>query len=111
MPRPRGGRAQVASALKLLAEIESGKTYPYQYVCFRVTDYRSEAHPDLLIRGDDLRHDLELFARRVERSLPALPIEQTVEPMLTLDEVSKRVQRLDEDNFPLAGKGSGLPGG
>jgi len=83
-------QAQVASALKLLAEIDSSKTYPYQYVCFRVTEYRSEAHSDLLIGGEDLRHDLELFARRVERSLPALPIEQTVEPMLTLDEVSKR---------------------
>jgi RNA polymerase sigma factor (sigma-70 family) len=44
----------------------------------------------VLIVGDVLRHDLELFIRRVEKSLPALPIEQTVEPMLTLDEVSKR---------------------
>ncbi len=87
---PARRQAQVSSALKLLAEIESGKRYPYQYVCFRVTEYRSEAHPELLIGGDDLRHDLELFARRVERSLPALPIEQMVEPMLTLDEVSKR---------------------
>jgi RNA polymerase sigma factor (sigma-70 family) len=81
---------QVARAEKLLAEIEPGKTYPYQYVCFRVTDYRSTAHPDLMIPGDALRHDLTLFARRVERSIPAVPIEQAVEPMLTLDEVSKQ---------------------
>jgi len=87
---PMRRQAQVASALKLLTEIESGKPYPYQYVCFRVTEYRSESHQDLLIVGDDLRHDLELFIRRVERSLPALPIEQSVEPMLTLEEVSKR---------------------
>src|SRR5207247_9208973 len=48
------------------------------------------AHPNLRISGDDLRHDLGLFIRRVERSVPAVPIDQTVEPVLTLDEVSKR---------------------
>ncbi len=83
-------QTQVTAALKLLGEIESGKQYPYQYVCFRLTDFRSDTHPDLLISGDALRHDLELFARRVEKSVPPLPIEQAVEPMLTLEEVSKR---------------------
>jgi RNA polymerase sigma factor (sigma-70 family) len=87
---PARRQAQAAAALKLLAEIDPAKSYPYQYVCFRVTDYRSEAHPDLMIPGDVLRHDLELFARRVEKSVPPLPIEQSVEPMLTLEEVSKR---------------------
>ena len=87
---PARRQAQIASARKLLSEIESERKYPYQYVCFRVTEYRSEANPDLMIAGAALRHDLELFIRRVEKSLPALPIEQTVEEMLTLDEVSKR---------------------
>src|SRR5262245_26885379 len=83
-------QAQVSAALKLLAEIEPGKSYPYQYVCYRLTEFRSAAHADLLIPGEVLRHDLELFARRVEKSVPAVPIEQSVEPMLTLEEVSKR---------------------
>jgi RNA polymerase sigma factor (sigma-70 family) len=87
---PARRQEQVARAERLLAEVESGRAYPYQYVCFRVTDYRSDAHPDLLIPGDDLRNDLTLFIRRVERSVPAVPIEQTVEPMLTLDEVSRQ---------------------
>ena len=81
---------QVARAEKLLAEIDPTRAYPYQYVCFRLTEYRSDAHADLLIAGDDLRHDLGLFIRRVERSVPAVPIEQAVEPMLTLEEISKR---------------------
>jgi RNA polymerase primary sigma factor len=83
-------QTQVAAALKLFGEIEPEKSYPYQYVCFRLTEFRSDAHADLRIPGDQLRHDLELFARRVEKSVPALPIEQTIEPMLTLDEVSRR---------------------
>jgi len=87
---PARRQEQVARAEKLLAEIDPAKSYPYQYVCFRVTDYRSDAHPDLLIPGDALRHDLGLFIRRVERSLPAVPLDQTVEPMLTLEEVSRQ---------------------
>ena len=87
---PARRQAQVTAAQKLLAEIEPAKDYPYQYVCFRVTEYRSNAHADLLIPGELLRHDLDLFIRRVEKSIPPLPIEQAIEPMLTLDEVSKR---------------------
>ena len=83
-------QAQIANAQRLLREIEPGKAYPYQYVCFRVCEFRSDAHPDLRLTGDALRHDLALFIRRVERSLPAQPAGQSVEAMLTLDEVSAR---------------------
>jgi RNA polymerase sigma factor (sigma-70 family) len=87
-------QAQIANAQKLLGEIESGKTYPFSYVSFRITDYRPDyrpgTRPDPLLTGDDLRHDLAQFIRRVERSVPAVPAEQSIEPMLTLEEVSKR---------------------
>jgi RNA polymerase sigma factor (sigma-70 family) len=87
---PARRQEQVARAEKLLAEIDPHRVYPYQFVCYRVTDYRSDAHPDLLIPGADLKHDLALFVKRVERSLPPLPIELAAEPMLTLDEVSRQ---------------------
>jgi RNA polymerase sigma factor (sigma-70 family) len=86
---PARRQAQVAAAQKLLAEIEPAKSYPYQYVCFRITDYWPDALSELVIPGEVLRHDLELFIRRVEKSVPPLPIEQAVEPMLTLDEMSQ----------------------
>jgi RNA polymerase primary sigma factor len=81
---------QVERAEKLLAEIEPARTYPYQFVCFRITDFRSDSHPDLMIPGGELKHDLLLFIKRLERSIPALPIEQAVEPMLTLEQISKQ---------------------
>ena len=87
---PARRAAQIANARQLMAEVESGKAYPYSYVSFRVTDFRSDAHPDLRFAGNDLRHDLALFIRRVERSVPPQPVEQTVESMFTLEEVSKR---------------------
>lgn len=77
-------------AEKLLSEIQLQKMYPYQFVCFRITDYRSDSHKELLISGADLKHDLALFVKYVERSLPPLPIDLAAEPMLTIDEVSKQ---------------------
>jgi len=87
---PARREAQIGNAQKLMGEIDPDKAYPYAYVSFRVTDFRSDAHAELLIPGADLRHDLALFIRRVGRSVPPVPVEQAVEPMLTLEEVSKR---------------------
>jgi RNA polymerase sigma factor (sigma-70 family) len=81
---------QMAKAEKLLAEVDPAKQYPYAFVCFRLTDFRSDANADVLIPGAQLKHDLALFIQRVERSLPPLPIELAAEPMLSLDEVSKQ---------------------
>jgi RNA polymerase primary sigma factor len=70
-------REQAARVRQLLGEIEPGKKYPYQFVCFRVTDYRPDSYPDLLIDGADLAHDLPLMARLLD------PV--------TLNELSKRL--------------------
>src|SRR5947209_7978161 len=82
-------RAQFERAGQLLAEVASPKNYPYPFVCYRVTGFRSDAYPDLLVPGEDLRHDLKLLYERLDRSLPALPIEQAAEPLLTLAQVSR----------------------
>src|SRR5215213_6546859 len=58
---PARRQEQVDRAERLVAEIDPGKQYPYQWVCFKVTEYRSDAHADLLIPGPLLRHDLALF--------------------------------------------------
>ena len=53
VPPPRR-LEQMRQAERLLAEIADSKQYPYQYVCFRITDYRPEAYPDMVIGGEDL---------------------------------------------------------
>jgi RNA polymerase sigma factor (sigma-70 family) len=82
-------RAQFERTGKLLGEIDSVKNYPYPFVCYRLTGFRSDAYADLLISGEDLRNDLRLLYDRLDRSLPALPIEQAAEPLLTLAQVSR----------------------
>jgi len=70
---------QMARAQQLLCEVESGKQYPYQFICYRITEYRPESYPDLLIEGSELAHDLVLL------------IEALDEPVVTLEELSKRL--------------------
>ena len=72
-----------------LAEIDPSRHYPYPFVCYRVTGFRSDAYSDLLVPGDALRHDLKLLIDRLDRSLPAVPIDEVPEPVLTLEQVSK----------------------
>jgi RNA polymerase sigma factor (sigma-70 family) len=82
-------RAQFERAGQLLAAVDAGKNYPYPFVCYRITGFRSAAYADLLIPGEDLRHDLRRLIDRLDRSLPPLPIEQAAEPLLTLAQVSR----------------------
>ena len=80
---------QLDRAEDLLAEIDVNRAYPYQYVCFRVTDYRSDAYPDLLLPGDELVHDLRLFIEELSASA-SISMSEAGEPVLTVEEVSDR---------------------
>src|SRR5262245_2226669 len=75
---------QLARAEKLLAEIDAEKEYPYQYVCFRITEFRPETYPGLVLGGADLEHDLGLVIAKLARSLPAMPVESLNEPVYSL---------------------------
>ncbi|HLJ96372.1 MAG TPA: RNA polymerase subunit sigma-70, partial [Gemmataceae bacterium] len=81
--------AQLARAERLLAEIEPAKQYPYQYICFRITDYRPDSYPELLVDGADLEHDLYLLIEALARSTPAVPVETVPEPVLTTEQISQ----------------------
>src|SRR5580698_6175445 len=83
---------QLDRARTLLAQIKPNRTYPYQFVCYRITNFRSEDHPNLLITGEDLRNDLNQFLERMARTLQAASLEMPAEPMLSLAEVSKRLK-------------------
>jgi RNA polymerase sigma factor (sigma-70 family) len=88
-PAPR--LAHLGRAERLLAEIDAHKEYPYQYVVFRLTEYRPDAYPELLISGQDLIHDLGALIAELARSMPAVPVESVSEHVLTLDEISKKL--------------------
>jgi len=82
---------QLARAEQLLAEIDPAKQYPYQFVCYRITDFRPESYADLLLQGRDVREDLYVFMAELSRTLPAVPVEEATEPVWTLEQISKRL--------------------
>jgi RNA polymerase primary sigma factor len=81
---------QLSKAQILLTETEPSRIYPYSYIVFRLTDYRSDDTAELNISGEDLKQDLGLFIHFVEKSLPPVPIELVAETMLSLEEVSEK---------------------
>ncbi|MCH5374195.1 MAG: RNA polymerase subunit sigma-70, partial [Planctomycetes bacterium] len=56
---------QLERAERLLVEIDPLKTYSYEYLCFRITDYRPELSPQMTLSGEEARHDVRLFVEDV----------------------------------------------
>jgi RNA polymerase primary sigma factor/RNA polymerase sigma factor len=80
---------QVEAAERLISEIDPEKTYPYDYVCFRVTGYRPEAGENPKILGDDLLHDLRLLVEDLSDSAD-MSAENIGEQVLTVEELAKQ---------------------
>lgn len=76
-------------AEELLAEIDSNRHYPFEFLCFRITGYRPDTTSLLVMAGEDVRHDLRLLLRDLAATV-SQPIEEASEPVLTVAEVSER---------------------
>ncbi len=82
---------QLARGEKLLVEIDEAREYPFQYVCYRITEFRPESYPNLLISGADLVHDLGLFLGNLADSMPPMTAEEVNEPVFTMEEFSRKL--------------------
>jgi RNA polymerase primary sigma factor len=80
---------QIDRAEQLLGEIEDVKRYPYEYLCFRITGFRPDGWPALVLEGADVQHDLRLFVEDLSATARQA-VEQVTEPVLTVAEVSRR---------------------
>jgi RNA polymerase primary sigma factor/RNA polymerase sigma factor len=80
---------QVDRAERLLAELDPARTYPYEYICFRITDYRPDSNPSLKVPGEDASHDLRLFVEDLSDAAN-VPAEAAGEPVLTVEDVSRQ---------------------
>jgi len=80
---------QLERAEQLLGEIDQSKVYPYDYLCFRITGFRPEGRTALTLEGSEVESDLRLFVEDLSATL-RLPVEQVAEPVLTVDEVSRK---------------------
>lgn len=80
---------QLDRAERFLAELDPTRTYPFQLVCYRITEYRPERYPDLVLTGEELAHDLRLFIDALSASAN-IPVAMAGEPILTVEDLSRR---------------------
>ncbi len=80
---------QMDQAEQLVHELDPGRTYHYRDISEKVTGFRSELYPDLLIDGKDAVHDLRLFVDDLSASAN-LPVEKAGEPVLTVNDLSEK---------------------
>jgi RNA polymerase primary sigma factor/RNA polymerase sigma factor len=79
---------QVENAERLMGEISPDKTYPYEFVCFRVTGFRPSATPHLAVGGEDLERDLQRFIEDVSDAAN-VRVEEAGQPVYTVDDLSR----------------------
>jgi RNA polymerase primary sigma factor/RNA polymerase sigma factor len=86
---PRDKKLEQANrAERLLSELEKEKDYSYEYLCYRITDYRPDAAPKVTMSGQEAMHDLRLFVEDVWDAAN-VRVEDVGEPVHTVDELSK----------------------
>jgi RNA polymerase primary sigma factor/RNA polymerase sigma factor len=78
----------VNRAEKLLAELDLSRSYPYEFLCYRIAEYRPETAAGVVVSGKDVAHDLRLFVEDVSDSAN-VPVEDAGEPVHTVEELSK----------------------
>lgn len=79
---------QVNRTEKLLGELEPARTYTYEYLCHRITEYRPESFPNLKLTGEAAGHDLRLFVEDLSDAAD-VQAEKAGEKVLTVDELSR----------------------
>ena len=68
---------QLAAAEELLRIAEPGQVYPFEFICFRITEYRLRTvSAEKLVKGDELIGDLRVFIDSLSRLLSLVAAEQ-----------------------------------
>jgi RNA polymerase primary sigma factor len=87
---PRDARlAQIERIEKVLEALDTSRDYPYQDLCYRITEYKPEMYPDLVVNGAEAAHDLRLLIEDLSDSAD-IQAENSPEQVLTVEDVSRR---------------------
>jgi RNA polymerase sigma factor (sigma-70 family) len=87
---PRQVRVRVLESIEeLIAEITSEKTYPFDYVVFRVTAHRPESVSPLVLSAEDAERELAYMLYEVGRSV-TVAAESISEQVLSVEEVASK---------------------
>jgi RNA polymerase primary sigma factor/RNA polymerase sigma factor len=79
---------QVDRAERLLNELDPAKTYSYEYLCYRITDYRPDLTIPQTMSGEEARHDVRLFVEDVSDAAN-MRVEDIGEPVHSVEDLSR----------------------
>ncbi|RMF38971.1 MAG: sigma-70 family RNA polymerase sigma factor [Planctomycetota bacterium] len=86
---PKARRLEQADrAERLLHELDAKRSYPYEFIYYRITEFRPEENSRKLISGEDAAHDLRLFVEDVTDSAD-VRVEEVTEPVHTVEDLSR----------------------
>src|SRR5689334_6379919 len=91
-------REQLQAAIALLPNIDPAKTYPWDFVHFRVTGFQPHAHIEHTLLGKILRADLATLIEFLSDTL-AIPVEQGAAPgdtVMALEDVTRKFNVSDK---------------
>ena len=80
---------QISRVERLLDELNPMGSYRYPELCEKITTYRGEMYPDLVVSGAEAVHDLRCFVEDLSDSAD-IPVETAGEEVWTVEDVSKR---------------------
>lgn len=87
---PRDVRlTQIDRAEEFISKLDIDETYRYPDLCEKITSYRPEMYPDMVLSGEEAIHDLRCFVEDVSGSA-SITADSIPEPVLTVQEVSAR---------------------
>ena len=87
---PREARLkQIDRAESLLNELQPNASLGYPELCEKITSYRGEMYPDLVLTGDEAVHDLRCFVEDLSDSAD-ISADNAGEEVWTVEDVSRR---------------------
>jgi RNA polymerase primary sigma factor len=85
-------REQLNAAIDLLGSVDASKTYPWDFIHFRITSFQPRTHFDHVIAGKVLRADLSSLIEFLSDTL-AITVEEAAaqgDTVMEFDEVSRK---------------------
>ncbi len=74
---------------ELLLSLDPERPYPYEFIYFRMTGFRTDTEGGQVLRGETLLADLHLLLERLSEAAPT-PVESVPERVYTVGEVAGR---------------------
>ncbi|MFC1676022.1 sigma-70 family RNA polymerase sigma factor [Planctomycetota bacterium] len=86
----RKRKKQLEAAERLLAIVDPAKEYPFEFICFRITEYRPKDKFEYpVIKGDELAEDLRVFISRLSNRIAA-PVSGQDEKVYSIEQLAKK---------------------